>query len=65
MRLTWWSLVPSYFGLIFKFKPEQELAVIGLDMTTSSSSGLDFKIYPKKPGSTLRRSSNILRTCKG
>ena len=65
MRLTWWNLVPSSFGLIFKFKAEQERAVIGLDMTTSSSSGLGFKIYLKKPRATLRRCSNILRTCKG
>jgi hypothetical protein len=36
------------FWLTFKIKPELELVVIGLDMTTSSSSGLNLEIHPKK-----------------
>ena len=47
------TLVPSYFGLIFKFKPEQELAVIGLDMTTSSKFGLGFQNLSQKSGINL------------
>ena len=34
--LKWWSVVLSYFGPILKFGLKLELAVIGLDMTTSS-----------------------------
>lgn len=34
--LRWWSVVLSYFGLILKFELKLEVAVIGLDMTTSS-----------------------------
>jgi hypothetical protein len=51
----WWSLVPSYFGLIFKFKLELEHVVNGLDMTTSSQSELNLKIKPKESVSTNLR----------
>ena len=34
--LRWWSAVLPYFGLILKFRLKLELAVIRLDMTTSS-----------------------------
>jgi hypothetical protein len=42
------ALVIPYLGLNFKFKPKVEVLVIGLDMTTSCSSRLNFKINLKK-----------------
>ena len=66
MCLRLWSLGPSYIGfwildfeLIFKFKPELELVLIGLDMTTNSSSALNLTINPKHARNDLDTSSIV------
>jgi hypothetical protein len=57
-RKSVWRSVPPYVGVIvIKFKPKLDLAVIGLDMTTSSSSGWNLNFFPKRAGTNLRESS--------